>query len=122
MKEIIEKSGLKLQEFAERYGIPYNTVRQWYNGERHPAEWVKKLIKEKTEYKPLLEIADPDCIIYEYYNKEGLKYRAYLPNERTEEQIDWFNSLQRKYKDGKEGLIKRKIYKAYLYNVDRKGE
>lgn len=47
MKKIIEQSGKTLKEFSEFYDIPYNTVRQWYNGERKPAPWIKKLI-EKT--------------------------------------------------------------------------
>ena len=49
MKEIIENSGLKLKEFAEKYKIPYNTLRQWYNGERKPPTWIKEILKNKNQ-------------------------------------------------------------------------
>ncbi len=51
MKKIIEESNMKLREFSEYYGIPYNTVRQWYNEERKTPEWVKKLIEENLNLK-----------------------------------------------------------------------
>ena len=112
MKEIIELSGLKIKEFAEKFEIPYNTVRQCYNCERNAPEWLKKLIKKEITYKPLLDDV-ADIIIYEYYNDNGLRYRAFLDKEKTEDQIDWFNNLQQKFKDGEEGLKSKKIYKWY---------
>lgn len=112
MKEIIELSGLKIKDFAKKFEIPYNTVRQWYNGEREAPEWIKKIIKKEITYKPLIdEVAD--IMIYEYYNEDGLKYRAILNKEGTNNQYNWFNNLQQKFKDGKEGLKSKKIYKGY---------
>lgn len=55
MKNIIDKSGLGLKGFAIRFGIPYNTVTQWYRGERNAPQWVKNLIEEQLTYKPLLD-------------------------------------------------------------------
>ena len=53
MKEIIKQSGKSLKEFAEFYEIPYNTVRQWYNGERKAAPWIKKLIQRSASGEQL---------------------------------------------------------------------
>lgn len=51
MKNLIEKLNLSIKEFAELYEIPYNTVRQWYNGTRQAPPYIKKLIEEITELK-----------------------------------------------------------------------
>ena len=85
MKEVIENSGLKLREFAEKYEIPYNTVRQWYNGEREPAKWIKKLISEKivkTDARPkkqpkyvyvfMNKLCNDDVIIRRFTNEEDV--------------------------------------------------
>lgn len=53
MKNVIEQSGKTLKEFSQYYGIPYNTVRQWYNGERKPAPWIKGLIEKTANGKQL---------------------------------------------------------------------
>lgn len=90
-------------------------VQQWTDG----AELDKKLI-EKIANKPIIDEENADSVIYEYYSENGLKYRAHLPKEKNEEQIDWFNKLQSKFNHQEEGLIKRKIYKAYLYTEDRR--
>ena len=51
MKKIIESLGMTFKEFSEYYGIPYNTVRQWWNGDRTPPKWVVKLLNELIELK-----------------------------------------------------------------------
>lgn len=53
MQEFIRQSKLSIKEFSELYGIPYNTVRQWANGERKAPEWVKTFVKrlEKLQTK-----------------------------------------------------------------------
>lgn len=51
MKEIIEQSGLSLREFSNYYEIPYNTVREWKNGNRIAPKWVVKLFKENERLK-----------------------------------------------------------------------
>lgn len=60
MKEIIEKSGLTNSQFAKKYEIPYNTVRQWAEEKRKAPDWIKKLFKREQEYKPLLLIEEKD--------------------------------------------------------------
>lgn len=39
------------KEFAEHFGIPYNTVRQWVNGERKCPEYVISMLQKLIEYK-----------------------------------------------------------------------
>lgn len=55
MKKFIEESGLSIKEFSEKYGIPYNTVRQWYNGARSAPDWLVNLFKAEQAYKPLID-------------------------------------------------------------------
>lgn len=119
MKKFIEESGLTIKEFSEKYGIPYNTVRQWYNGSRSAPDWLVNLLKAEQAYKPLIDEKNSVCKVdgyfYEYFTDEGLKYRVFLPNESTEDQIDWFNSRQYEFIHGtsKPKLTKRKVYKYY---------
>ena len=49
MQDLIKESGMSIKEFSEYYGIPYNTVREYYNGNRKAPEWVVKLMREKIE-------------------------------------------------------------------------
>lgn len=49
MQNLIKESGMTIREFSEYYGIPYNTVREYYNGNRKAADWVVKLMHEKIE-------------------------------------------------------------------------
>lgn len=42
-KEIIASYGTQ-QQFADHYGIPKRTVENWYEGNRQPPEYVKRLI------------------------------------------------------------------------------
>lgn len=119
MKTFIAKSGLTPAQFAKKYDIPYNTVRQWAEGLRSAPEWLKKLFQAEQACKPLLTQSKTEGIFYEYYTDEGLKYRAFLPNEATKEQIDWFNSRQYKFIHGTDEpkLSKRKVYKYYEIEV-----
>ena len=39
------------KEFAEHFGIPYNTVRQWVKGERKCPEYVISMLQKLIEYK-----------------------------------------------------------------------
>lgn len=55
MKQLIEESGLSIKEFSEKYGIPYNTVRQWHNGARSAPDWLVNLLKAEQAYKPLID-------------------------------------------------------------------
>lgn len=51
MKKIIKSLGMSIKEFSEYYDIPYNTVRQWWNGDRKPPKWVIKLLNKLIESK-----------------------------------------------------------------------
>lgn len=51
MKKIIEETGLKIADFAQEFSIPYNTVRQWYNGERKCPTYILNMIRELTELR-----------------------------------------------------------------------
>lgn len=48
-KELLEELNLTIREFAETYDIPYNTVRQWYNGSRTAPPYIKKMIERMIE-------------------------------------------------------------------------
>ena len=115
MKKLIEKSGLSIKEFSDKYGIPYNTVRQWYNGARSAPDWLVNLFKAEQAYKPLIDLCEHDGHFYEYYSEDGLVYRAFLPKEPSEEQIDWFNKRQNDFMHGesKPKLTKVKVYRYY---------
>ena len=39
------------KDFAEHFGIPYNTVRQWVNGERKAPEYVISMLQKLIECK-----------------------------------------------------------------------
>lgn len=51
MQEIIKESGMTIREFSNHYEIPYNTVREWYNGNRKAPNWVIKIFKAYIEMK-----------------------------------------------------------------------
>lgn len=51
MRKLIEQTGMTIREFSEYYSIPYNTVRQWYNGIAKCPDYLKKLIEENRELK-----------------------------------------------------------------------
>ena len=78
MKEFIEKSGLTAAQFAKKYGIPYNTVRQWTEGIRKAPAWMEKLFKNEQAYKPLnfsegylLKTIHEEGIIIDIFEKHG---------------------------------------------------
>lgn len=54
MKDFIEKSGLTASQFAKKYDIPYNTVRQWAEGIRKAPTWLVRLFEAEMAYKPLI--------------------------------------------------------------------
>lgn len=83
MKELIEKSGLSIKEFAEKYEIPYNTVRQWYNGERKMPRYLKNLIEDNLFKKNWLELLS-DRPIFEEIPKKQPKYVYCFINENEE--------------------------------------
>lgn len=43
MQELINNHIRGIKGFAEEYGIPYNTVRQWENGTRSAPKWLTKI-------------------------------------------------------------------------------
>lgn len=51
MKNLIDSLGITHRRFAEKFNIPYNTVAQWYKGERSAPKWVKSLIEQIIELK-----------------------------------------------------------------------
>ena len=68
MQELIKNSGLSIKEFSEKYEIPYNSVRQWYNGERKAPEYIKKLIEKIGNTKK--ETTMHPKYVYVFMNKE----------------------------------------------------
>lgn len=50
-KELLKELNLTIKDFAELYEIPYNTVRQWYNGTRQAPPYIKKMIETIIELK-----------------------------------------------------------------------
>ena len=71
MQELIKQSGLKLKEFAEKYEIPYNTIRQWYNGERQAPIYIKKMIQELNN------------------NKNQMYFKKYILQQKQKDQTDY---------------------------------
>ena len=49
MQEVIKNSNMTIKEFSNYYEIPYNTVREWHNGNLKAPNWVVKLFKENAE-------------------------------------------------------------------------
>ena len=45
-----KQTGLSMQRFGDKYGIPLRTVQAWENGDRIPPEYVYELLKFKVEY------------------------------------------------------------------------
>ena len=110
MKNIIEKSGMTLKEFSIKFEIPYNTVSQWYRGERNAPKWVKNLIEEKLSYKPLLD---------ELYCEENIEYFCYssIENQKT-------GVYMTKYKENVENWEKKaknkiKVEKHFIKEIKK---
>ena len=51
MKKLIDEMDMSIKEFSETFNIPYNTVRQWYNGDRKPPIYIKEMIKKIIELR-----------------------------------------------------------------------
>lgn len=45
VKQLVKRSGLKRVEFAEKYGIPINTLNTWEYGKGNPPPYVLKLLE-----------------------------------------------------------------------------
>lgn len=45
-----KKTGLSMQKFGDKYGIPFRTVQDWERDMRTPPEYVYELLKFKVEY------------------------------------------------------------------------
>lgn len=56
MKELINNHIRGIKGFAEEYGIPYNTVRQWANGTRNAPKWLVKLFKQNCYQVNIFEV------------------------------------------------------------------
>jgi DNA-binding transcriptional regulator YiaG len=55
-----EKTGLNRKEFAEKFGIPYQTITCWELGKREMPEYVLRLIAYRIEMDPLLKKGEQD--------------------------------------------------------------
>lgn len=49
IKEHRKAAGLNQKEFAEKFGIPLDTVKSWDCGRKRPPAWAEKLLVEKLE-------------------------------------------------------------------------
>lgn len=54
-KELRERSGMNMTEFAAYFGINYRTVQRWEYGERQCPDYLLKLMKYKLEKEGLLK-------------------------------------------------------------------
>ncbi len=48
-KELREKSGMKLKQFADYFSIPYGTVQHWEYNKRSCPEYLLKLMQYKLQ-------------------------------------------------------------------------
>ena len=55
-----ETTGLNRKEFAEKFGIPYQTITCWELGKREMPEYVLRLIAYRIEMDPLLKKGEQD--------------------------------------------------------------
>ena len=51
IKELKNSLRLTTKEFAELFEIPYNTVRQWINGERNCPAYIISMLKKLIEFQ-----------------------------------------------------------------------
>ena len=66
VKEIRESTGLTQKAFAELYGIPINTLRNWEQGSNSPAPYVVSLIART--------LPSINSTLKEIYGKNGCSY------------------------------------------------
>ena len=55
-----EKTGLNRKDFAEKFGIPYQTSTCWELGKREMPDYVLRLIAYRIEMDPLLKKGEQD--------------------------------------------------------------
>lgn len=99
------------KEFAEHFGIPYNTVRQWVKGERKCPEYVismlQKLIECDTKGEQV-EISDMLIFCNIVTNlRTGRSWRSFYGSEMLADSTlnFYINNTVEKYE------IKRELYK-----------
>ena len=51
IKELCREFHLTQRALADRFGIPYRTVQDWYAGRRQPPEYVVRIIRTILEYE-----------------------------------------------------------------------
>lgn len=53
MREIRDITGLSVQKFGDKYGIPLRTIQQWERGERKPPNYVIAMLERcvKMDYE-----------------------------------------------------------------------
>lgn len=49
-RELRKTTGLSMQKFGDRYGIPLRTIQGWEGGERVAPSYVYELLKFKVEH------------------------------------------------------------------------
>ena len=57
-KELRERSGMNLKQFAEYFGILYRTVQHWEYGTRNCPAYLLELMQYKLEKEGLLEVKE----------------------------------------------------------------
>ena len=55
-----EKTGLNRKDFAEKFGIPDQTITCWELGKREMPDYVLRLIAYRIEMDPLLKKGEQD--------------------------------------------------------------
>ena len=56
IKELRELTGLSQQQFADKFKIPVNSIRNWEQGKRTPPEYLPGMIEEiiRLEQAPII--------------------------------------------------------------------
>ena len=49
-RKLRKQTGLSMQKFGDKYGIPMRTIQDWEREMRTPPEWVYELLKFKVEH------------------------------------------------------------------------
>jgi predicted transcriptional regulator len=105
MKKLIEESGLSIKEFSDKYGIPYNTVRQWYNGARSAPDWLVSLIRENMNLLKHNQISIDDEIFdvlkTHHSGSNQVFYKIYSKDENWKFKADsdfWVGESKKSYK------------------------
>ena len=48
-RKLRKQTGLSMQKFGDRYGIPFRTIQDWEREERTPPDYVYELLKFRVE-------------------------------------------------------------------------